>query len=146
MSKRALQQQIHIACRDLKIDADDRRAMQEMACGKASMKDMTERDLKLVINHLKSQGWKPQKRRHKHKAAPRRDLRLVHVLWGLLGRDGHLDRPDRAGLNAFIRSQFEGKWSSVPLDVDMLTDPSQINDVIMALRAWCNRAGVELDG
>lgn len=149
MSNRNLQRTIHAACRELGLDADARHDMQEAACGKASMTAMSENDLRLVINHLKIRGWKPSfrgaaKGRYR-KAAPRADLRLIHVIWGRLGKAGCLKEPSRAGLNAFIRSQFETTWGAAPIDVDSLRDSKQINDVIQALVAWCKRAGVSLN-
>jgi hypothetical protein len=148
MVDRALQRKIHVACRQLGLDAAARHDVQLAACGKASMSDMNDADLHLVISHLKERGFKPtspnKTGRKFHKAAPRSELRLVHVLWRLLGEAGVLDKPDRAGLNAFIRSQFESKWKSVPLDVDMLRDDKQINAVVRALKSWCQRAGIEL--
>lgn len=144
MSKRSLQQQIHVACRDLGLDTEARHAVQLAATGKASMSGMSVSDLQLVVDHLKAHGWTPSAGKNRKPRAPRRDLRLAHKLWSLLGEAGALEKPDRAGLNAFVRHQFEGKWQSVPLDIDVLTDPGQINDVISALKAWCRRAGVEL--
>ncbi|MGJ8609680.1 MAG: phage protein GemA/Gp16 family protein [Octadecabacter sp.] len=125
---RALQQQIHVGCRQLGLDADARRDLQLATTGKASMRDMTERDLKLVIQRLKSDGFKITKS-NRRPAAPRADLRYVHVLWRLLGEAGKLDKPGREGLNAFIRSRFEGKWESFPIDIDALRNANQINDV-----------------
>lgn len=143
---RAMQQKIHIGCRQLGLDADDRRAMQVEVCGKASMRDMTEADLKLVIKRLQKDGFKPVSKGHKkHKAAPRADLRLVHVIWKKLGDAGALERPDRAGLNAFIRARFGDKWQSVPADVDMLRDHTQIEAVINALVSWGKRAKIDFD-
>ena len=143
---RALQKTIHVACRELGLDNDARRDLQLAATGKASMRDMDEGDLKLVITRLKEAGFKDNRRRPtKHKAAPRADLRLVHVLWKKLGDAGHLDRPGRAGLNAFIRSQFGETWQSVPADVDMLRDWKQIDAVINALVSWGKRAGIDFD-
>lgn len=143
---RALQQKIHVACRQLGLDSDARRDLQLAATGKASMRDMTEADLTLVIDRLKANGFvdaKPTKA--KHKPAPRADLRLIHVLWTKLGEAGALERPGRAGLNAFIRSRFETKWASVPADVDMLRDHMQIEAVINALVSWGKRAGIDFD-
>jgi len=137
---RALQRTIHVACKDLGLDDDARRDLQLAATGKASMKDMSEADLRLVIDRLKASGFKvsPKPR----KAAPRADLRYVHVLWGLLGRAGKLKSPGRDGLNAFVRTRFEGKWQSVPIDIDALRDAGQINDVTRALKDWCKRSGI----
>jgi uncharacterized protein DUF1018 len=145
---RQLQQKIHVACRDLGLDADTRHDIQIAACGKSSMRDMTEAELRLVVNHLKARGWKPGikggVKRGFHKSAARGDVRLVHVLWTKLGDAGCLREPGRAGLNAFIRSRFEGAWKSVPIDVDALRDYRQINQLINALKDWCAREGVEL--
>jgi len=147
MTARKLQQQIHVACRQLGLDPDARRVIQLAACGKASMKDMTEADLVLVIDHLKEHGWTPGFKRgvkRSFKPAPRGDLRLVHVLWRELGKAGALREPGRIGLNKFIRHRFEGTWQSVPIDVDALRDHRQISQVINALKDWCRREGVRL--
>lgn len=143
---RALQQTIHIGCRELGLDSDDRRALQLEVCGKTSMTDMTEADLKLVIKRLKKDGFEPSsKGRKKHPPAPRSDLKLIHVLWTKLGDAGALDRPGRDGLNAFIRATFGDKWGSVPADIDMLRDAAQINAVVRALKAWGKRANIDFD-
>lgn len=143
---RALQKKIHVACRQLGLDADARRDLQLAATGKASMKDMTEADLTLVVDRLKASGFVDQKpTKSKHKPAPRADLRLCHVLWKKLGEAGALERPGRAGLNAFVRSRFEDTWSSVPADIDMLRDHAQIDAVVNALVQWGKRAKIDFD-
>lgn len=124
---------IFVACRQLGIDAETRHDLQLVVTGKASTSDMTEADLQKVVKALEDRGFKsgfngkfPAKHR---KSAPRADLRYVHVLWGLLGKAGKLKKPDRAGLNAFVRTRFEAKWQSVPIDIDSLRNAGQINDV-----------------
>ncbi|AZV77955.1 regulatory protein GemA [Parasedimentitalea marina] len=143
---RALQQKIHIGCRELGLDGDARRALQLVVTGKASMKDMSDAELLKVLKRLKSDGFKTSsKGSKKHKAAPRPDLRLVHVIWTKLGEAGELRDPSRKGLNKFIRDQFGNVWGSVPADVDMLRDHKQINAVIQALKAWGVRAGIDFN-
>ena len=148
MTARALQKQIHVACNQLGLDADARHDLQLAACGKTSMREMDEADLTKVLTWLKDLGWttgyEGRSKRRGHKSAPRADLRFVHVLWRKLGTAGALRDPSRAGLNAFIRSRFEGVWQSVPIDIDALRDHRQINDVITALKDWCAREGVDL--
>lgn len=141
---RALQQKIHVGCRELGLSQDQRRDLQLAVTGKASMKGMGEDDLKAVLKRLQTDGFKPTKTGRK-KQAPRADLRLIHVLWGKLGEAGHLDQADRAGLNAFIQNSFGNAWGAVPADVDMLTDWAKIDAVIQALLGWCKRKGVEID-
>lgn len=156
MADRTLQRMIHVGCKQLGMDEEDRRGLQLVATGKASMSDMTDADLRKVIAALKARGFSHFGNTHFRKGAstgstrrakpmaPRADLRFIHVMWKLLGDAGALKVPGREGLNAFVRSQFEGKWASVPLDIDMLRDAGQIDDVVQALKSMCRRAGVAL--
>lgn len=147
MADRALQKMIHVGCKQLGIDADTRRDLQLVATGKSSMADMTDRELLKVVDALKQRGFKSGFKAAatgRRAAAPRADLRLVHVLWSQLGQAGKLKVPGRAGLNAFLRARFEQKWGSVPIDIDALRDAGQINDVIRALKDWCKRGGISL--
>lgn len=144
---RTLQRMIHVGCKELGLDQDTRHDLQLAVTGKASMADMSDADLRKVIEALKQRGFnagfKGASKGHRA-AAPRADLRFIHVLWRLLGEAGALKRPGRDGLNAFIRARFEGKWQSVPIDVDALREAGQINDVVRALKDMCKRAGVTI--
>lgn len=147
MTDRALQKMIHIGCKQLGIDADTRRDLQLVLTGKASMSDMTDPELRCMLDGLKARGFKAGFKtgsKGRIAPAPRADLRLVHVLWSQLGQAGKLKQPGRAGLNAFLRSRFAQKWQSVPIDIDALRDAGQINDVIRALKDWCKREGIGL--
>lgn len=147
MSIRQLQQKIHVGCRQLGLDRETRHGLQLVATGKSSMSEMDEADLLKVVAALKQRGFKASVNGAKkaHKSAPRADLRLVHVLWRLLGEADVLRDPSRAGLNKFIRVQFENTWDSVPIDVDTLRNHKQISQVINSLKAWCARENVELN-
>lgn len=138
----ALRRKIFAGCKVLGLDDDARQGLQLVATGKASLSDMSEADMKQVLEALRERGFKPS-RGKRHKSAPRADLRYCHALWGALGKAGALDRPGRDGLNAFIRSQFGDAWGSVPADIDMLRDHEKINAIVKALQAWCRRAGLD---
>ena len=140
---RHLQKLIHVGCRELGIDPETRHAMQYRLTEKASMSEMTEGELKLVISELKERGFKPKVQGRRPKAK-RADVRFCHVMWRLLHEAGEVKVPGAEGLNAFIRSRFEGKWGHAPMDIDVLQDWEAINDVVAALKDWCCRAGVEL--
>jgi phage gp16-like protein len=142
---RVLQKLVHVACRQLQIDSETRRDLQQVVTGKGSMSDMTEADLRKLVDHLKSKGFNAGAQKGRRPPAPRSDLRFVHVLWRLLGDAGHLKQPGRAGLNGFVRSRFEGHWKSVPIDIDALRDAGQINDVTRALKDWCKRVEVKTE-
>lgn len=147
---RALQQKIHVGCRQLGLDREARHDLQLAVTGKASMADMSETDLQKLLDRLKADGFKPTghngpRRKSKAKLAPRKDLRLVHVLWTKLGEAKALKDPSRAGLNKFIRARFGKTWGSLPADVDMLRDHTQIDDLIQALKSWGLRADIDFD-
>lgn len=147
MADRALQRMIHAGCRALGLDAETRHDLQLVVTGKASMAEMTDTDLQKVVEALKARGFAPgfgPKAKGRRPAAERADVRLIHALWGELGRAGKLKVRGRAGLNAFVRSRFERKWGAVPIDVDAMKDWAQIADVIDALKDWCRREGIEV--
>ncbi|MCL4065905.1 regulatory protein GemA [Pseudomonas sp. GX19020] len=155
MTAANLRKMIHTGCRQCGIDNDARRDLQLLTTGKASMSDMSEADLLKMVEALKQRGfnasgntyYSARKGTFKGRAnvqAGRADVRFIHVLWGQLGKAGKLNSPDRAGLNAFIRSRFASKWDAIPLDVDALQDAGQINAVIRALKDMCKREGIAL--
>ena len=143
---RALQRKIHLGCKSLGLDDEARRELQLVVTGKASMSNMTEAELQAMVKRLEADGFKASAKSGKRfKAAPRADLRLIHKLWGELGRAGEVRDPSRAGLNRFIRARFGAYWSMVPADVDMLTDWAQIDAVIQALKSWGQRVEIDFD-
>jgi len=144
MSAAQLRKLIHVGCKQLGLDDDARREVQLLRTGKASMRDMTEGELRAVLDGLKAAGFKPDAKGG-YAPASRADLRLVHVLWRKLSEAGKVRVPGRKGLNAFVRSRFEKSWGSVPLDIDALRDWQKIDAVIRALTDWCEREGIELD-
>ena len=152
----------HAAVRAAGFDEEARHAFQMRVTGKASMRDMSVAELRHLRDELnritgfgqdgRGMGGRGKGRRGKptagrkadyHPRAPLGGLRYIHALWGELGQRGVLKRPDRAGLNAFIRSRFEGHWSFVPIDVDALDDRNHITDVIQALKAMLARVEKE---
>jgi len=136
---------VHAACRGLGLDEEARHDLQLAVTGKTSMTRMSASDLSRLLDRLNAPG-KTLKRSRRHPLAPRGDLRLIHALWGELGRRGALKRPGRDGLNSFIRTRFGAHWSFVPLDVDMLTDTGCITCVIQALQAMLERTPAAEDG
>lgn len=141
---RALQRTVHVGAKALGLDEEGRRELQLAATGKASMTEMDEADLRRVIERMRRAGFDPGKS-HRKPAAPRADLRLVHVLWRRLSEAGVVERKGRAGLNAFVRARFGKAWGAEPADIDMVRDHDKIEAVIRALKAMGRRAGVDLD-
>ncbi len=143
MSVRQLQRLIHVGCRELGIDSDDRHVLQLLATGKPSLSEMTEADLHRVVDALKSRGFEPQIRGGRRPPAARADIRYCHVLWRLLHEAGAVRVAGAAGLNAFVRARFTRKWGVTPIDIDAMREWSQIKDVVDALKDWCRREGID---
>jgi phage gp16-like protein len=137
---------IHVAARELGLDADTRHELQLVTTGKASLADMSPAELDKVVDALKARGFKPGRHvaRKGRKTAARGDVRFAHVLWGKLAKAGAVDGAGARGLNAFVRKRFEAAWGSVPLDVDQMQDAAQIATIIEALKSMCRRAGVAI--
>lgn len=137
---------IHVGCRQLGIDADTRHDMQLALVGKASLADMTARELQVVLDGLVARGFKPSAGKTPRRAAARRgDVRYLHVLWRLLAEAKAVDQPGAAGLNGFVRRRFAAAWGAAPLDVDLMQDWQQIATVAEALKAMCRRAGIAVE-
>jgi hypothetical protein len=66
-------------------------------------------------------------------------------MWRLLVEAGSAKVAGPKGLNAFIRARFEKTWGHVPIDIDAMTEWSEIDDVVQALKDWCARDGIELN-
>ena len=80
---------IHIAKKQLGLDDETYRSMLKNLTGKQSAKDLTDRQIILVINHLMHKGWQPKAGPKKYDDLGKRDvyaaspsqLRLIEVLW-----------------------------------------------------------------
>lgn len=140
---RTLQRMIHVGCKQLGLDSDTRHDLQLRVVGKASLADMSERELSAVAEELKRMGFKAEAK-GRRPAAKRPDVRFCHVMWRLLVEAGAAKMAGPKGLNAFIRARFEKKWGAVPIDIDAMTEWREIDDVIRALKEMCKRAGVEV--
>lgn len=143
-SLRTLQKTIHVGAKALGLDDDGRRELQLAVTGKASMADMGEEDLRLIVERMRQSGFNPGKG-HRKPAAPRADLRLCHVLWRRLSEAGAVERKGREGLNAFVRARFGQAWGAEPADIDMIRDHDKVEAVIRALKAIGRRHGVDLE-
>lgn len=140
---------IQIARRDLALEDDDYRDMLERITGKRSSRGLSPAEMDRVLVELRRLGFNPQAMngqrpgRRWRQPEPRADLRLILVLWRLLGEAGAAGR-GRAALNAFIANpKFVDKWGASPTDLRFLTI-ERAQDVIEALKDMCRRHGVRV--
>lgn len=138
----ALHRLIHGGCRKLGLDDDARRGMYLRLVKKDSLSDMSEPEMRLVVNELRRLGYKPDapkaSGREGKPALDGKYLPKMRALWIALWNMGEVkDRRDSA-LEAFALGR------QVPhLDgVRFIHRAEDGQSVVEALKAWLARAGV----
>ena len=134
---------IHVLKSKLQLTDDDYRALLRTLTQKVSTKDMTDKERQAVRDHLQGLAVrmgvaKPLQRRApvrsfaqaKAAASPRE--RKVWALWHQLHRDGLVDNPSAAALNAWVKRQ-------VGVDALRFCTGPQLDTLIEALKAWGDR-------
>lgn len=134
-----------VGARELKLDEDTRRALQARVTGKASLADMSDREVEAVIGEMKRLGFRPKAGKNWRPASERGDVRYAHKLWSLLHAAGKVEKRGAAGLNAFIRARFSDTWGAAPIDIDRIVDPAKVATIIEALKSMCRRAQIKVD-
>lgn len=136
---------IHAMAKELALSEDSYRdIIRRHAAGRTeSAGEMTAPERNDVIRYLKGLGAGKKTRartdgRQWQPAAAKKHARLIHALWGELGRLGALDTPTKPALNAFCaRMAGTGDAATAP---DFLT-AAQATPVIEALKSWIARTG-----
>lgn len=136
---------IHVLKAKLRLGDDDYRALLVNLTGKRSSKDMTPMEQRQVREHMQQlaerMGVVPASSRRqpltreqfaKAKAAASPRERKVWALWHQLHRDGLVDNPSRAALDAWVARQVN------VAALRFATGP-QLDTLIEALKAWAAR-------
>jgi hypothetical protein len=134
-----------VGARELQLDDETRRGLQERVTGKASLADMSDREVEAVIGEMKRLGFRPKAGKNWRPTSDRGDVRYAHKLWSLLHAAGKVEKRGAAGLNAFLRARFSDAWGAAPIDIDRISDPAKVATVIEALKAMCRRAQIKVD-
>lgn len=127
-SRRKLMGAVRAACNRQGISDEDRRAIQEEVTGKASLKDMSLREIGQVLDRLNA-GWKGPMGHRAHVAK-------IRALWWTLYWLGEIEEPNDRALEAFILRQ------SGIARLNFL-DHRAAWSVIEALKSWLARKGVK---
>ena len=137
---------IHALSAKLGLREDDYRALLVHLTGKASSKDMSTAEQSRVRDHMQQLGerlgvLKPTRRspmtreqfaKAKASASPRE--RKVWALWHQLHRDGLVQNPSRAALDAWVER-------TVHVRALRFATQAQLDTCIEALKAWVARGG-----
>ena len=136
---------IHVLKGKLRLSDDDYRALLIQLTGHSSSKAMTQAQRRTVREHLQRlaahmgieqpatrQRPLPDAAFAKAKAAASPRERKVWALWHQLHRDGLVDNPSAAALNAWVKRQ-------VGVDALRFCTGPQLDTLIEALKAWGDR-------
>lgn len=136
---------IHVLKGKLSLSDDDYRALLIELTGHSSSKAMTQPQRRTVREHLQRLAARmgieqPATRQRpladaafaKAKAAASPRERKVWALWHQLHRDGLVDNPSAAALNAWVKRQ-------VGVDALRFCTGPQLDTLIEALKAWGDR-------
>ena len=136
---------IHVLKGKLRLSDDDYRALLIQLTGHSSSKAMTQPQRRTVREHLQRlaahmgieqpatrQRPLPDAQFAQAKAAASPRERKVWALWHQLHRDGLVDNPSAAALNAWVKRQ-------VGVDALRFCTGPQLDTLIEALKAWGER-------
>lgn len=124
---------INIAKSQLGLDEDTYRAVLSRVTGKASLRAMTEREKRAVVDEMKRLGFRV---RAGGKALPpsvKPYIRLVHALWKSCHRLGVIEDGSREALRAFCKRFVAPEDPAVSVDPDLLSY-DQAAPIIEALK------------
>jgi phage gp16-like protein len=136
---------IHVLKGKLRLSDDDYRALLIQLTGHSSSKAMTQPQRRTVREHLQRLAARmgieqpatrqrplPDAQFAQAKAAASPRERKVWALWHQLHRDGLVDNPSAAALNAWVKRQ-------VGVDALRFCTGPQLDTLIEALKAWGDR-------
>ena len=137
---------IHVLKGKLRLTDDDYRALLIQLTGHSSSKAMTQPQRRTVREHLQRLASRmgieqpatrqrplPDAQFAKAKAAASPRERKVWALWHQLHRDGRVDNPSAAALNAWVKKRQVG------VDALRFCTGPQLDTLIEALKAWGDR-------
>lgn len=126
---------INIAKGQLGLEEDDYRAILIRVTGRASLREMTERQKFAVIEDLKAKGFRIRATKGS-KPLPKAfqpHSRMIHALWKSCHLLGVIDNPSRDALRAFCKRFVAHGQDGVAVDPDLLSR-NQATPIIEALK------------
>lgn len=130
---------INIAKGQLGLDEGDYRGLLVRVTGKASLRQMSERQKIDVIDELKRLGFRIKAKGKILPASTKPYIRLIHALWKSCHRHGAIENGSREALRAFCHRFIAHGDDKIAVDPDLLTQ-AQASPIIEALKKMEARA------
>ncbi|QBH95744.1 regulatory protein GemA [Limnobaculum zhutongyuii] len=132
MERGKLIQLIQIAKAQLCLDEDVYRSILAKLTAKASLREMSPKQLSIVLDHLKGLGFKVRAKVPNQANSLRPQLELIRSLWHGLAKRGVVKNGTESALNHFIKRM-------VKVDTLQWLDKRKASIVIEHLKQWSSR-------
>lgn len=130
---------IHVAKKKLALDDDTYRSMLVKVTGRDSAGDLSQAQRTKVLDHLKTLGFKDDKRPHPRAGTRPADASpegaKIRALWLALFQLGEVQDSREAAIDAYVK-RMTGKDA-----LRFVSSQRDVAKVIKTLRGWCERVG-----
>lgn len=130
---------INIACQQLGLDEETKRALYARVTGETSLRAMSERQRLDVVDELKRRGFKMKSGGKKLPVSTKPYVRLIHALWRSCHRNGIIRDGSRSALRTFVKSNAPVIGNQTPPDDPDFLTSDQATPIIEALKAMEKR-------
>ncbi|EDR5075807.1 DUF1018 domain-containing protein [Salmonella enterica] len=132
---------IHVAKRELRLDADTYRDALHAVVGKTSCRDMTLAELSRVLETFKKRGFKVRSKPQNRALKPATVTAKIRAIWRLMYAQGFLSSGSEAALNGWVRKQTapQNGGEGVANYQWLEKEPALASDVLERLKRWHRR-------
>ncbi|ELE1675564.1 DUF1018 domain-containing protein [Salmonella enterica] len=141
MDRASLITLIHVAKKDLHLDADTYRDALRTAVGKTSCRDMTQTELSTVLATFKKRGFKVRSKPQNRALKPATVTAKIRAIWRLMYAQGFLSSGSEAALNGWVRKQTtpQNGGEGVANYQWLEREPALASDMLERLKRWHRR-------
>ncbi|ECG8633847.1 DUF1018 domain-containing protein [Salmonella enterica subsp. salamae] len=141
MDRASLITLIHVAKKDLHLDADTYRDALRAAVGKTSCRDMTQTELSKVLATFKKRGFKVRSKPQNRALKPATVTAKIRAIWRLMYAQGFLSSDSEAALNGWVRKQTapQNGGEGVANYQWLERKPTLASDMLERLKRWHRR-------
>ncbi len=134
-NRRAAMAKIHIAKKELGLTDDQYRYTLHWKFKKNSAKDLSDRQITVLLNHFKAKGWKPKRATKSGKSRAMASdpmSRKIRALWITMGKMGVVKNTSEKSLAAYVKRMTK-------VDDLRWANEYQKGIVIESLKRWIAR-------
>ncbi|EAC1253250.1 hypothetical protein DS657_06315 [Salmonella enterica subsp. enterica] len=141
MDRASLITLIHVAKKDLHLDADTYRDALRAAVGKTSCRDMTLAELSRVLASFQKRGFKVRSKPQNRALKPATVTAKIRAIWRLMHGQGFLTSDSEVALNCWVRKQTapQNGGEGVANYQWLENKPALASDVLERLKRWHRR-------